>query len=51
MLVIETAEDQQKETFSQANADEEARSLFKKRISVYELMHIPLIYIVKAIFQ
>jgi len=39
-----------KKTFFHPKADEEARRLFKKKINVYELMGIPLIYIDESNF-
>jgi transposase len=40
-----------KKTFFHPKADEEARRLFKRKISVYELMSIPLIYIDESGFS
>jgi len=40
-----------KKTFFHPKADEEARCLFKKKISVYKLMSIPLIYIDESGFS
>jgi hypothetical protein len=40
-----------KKTFFHPKADEETRRLFQKKISVYELMSIPLIYIDKSGFS
>ena len=48
---VEAAEDQQGETFSHPKAEEEARRLFKRKVSVYELMRIPLIYIDESGFS
>ena len=41
----EAVEDQQEKTFFHSKVEEEERHIFKKKISVYELMRIPLIYI------
>jgi hypothetical protein len=40
-----------KKTFPHPKADEKASQLFKKKISVYELMNIPLIYVDESGFS
>ena len=51
MRGAEAAEDRQKKNFFHPKADDEARRLFKKKVSFYELMRISLIYINESGFS
>ncbi len=45
MQGVETVENQQAEKTFHPKANEEARRLFKRKISIYKLMRLPLVYI------